>query len=343
MDGLLRSLSAVGEYLLRPDFVFSPLYLPSTLAIVFCIWLLRGRETGFLRFLAPRELYLHPSTLLDAKLALFNTLLTASGAISALFVAPYVTWWVIQSLSTLGGELSVEPTGWARGAAAAAILFLTQDFCRYWNHYIHHTNRVLWPFHAVHHSAEVMTPVTFMRAHPVYYAIQVLLMSLLLGTAQALLLFALVGQIDFWVVYAGTLAFNAYVFLGAHLRHSHIWVSYGPVLEHLLISPSQHQVHHSSDPRHFDKNFGEVFAIWDWMFGTLYIPESREVLTFGIADADGRRIEQPHPTLRAALVHPFVEVWEEIWRGTSRDPALRPAARPDALADAFADGAGGAP
>ena len=94
-------------------------------------------------------------------------------------------------------------------------------------------------------------------------------------------------------------------FWAGTLRHSHIPIRYGRALEHILISPMQHQVHHSSDPRHHDKNFGEIFAFWDWMFGTLYVPEPDEDLVFGIADSEGTLIEQPHPGFWAAMLVPF--------------------------------------
>ncbi len=294
-------------------FLLSPVYLGATVLIVWAVWLYRGKPTGFLRFMLPRELYVHPSTLVDIKVGLFNTLFTATGAISVLLVTPYVTIAVLQQL---GGELA-EAGGLWHGIAAAALLFLTQDFCRYWNHYLHHETKVLWPFHAVHHSAEVMTPLTFLRAHPMYSALQALMISALVGIVQALILWVLVGQIEPWAIYAGTIAFNTYVFFGAHLRHSHIWVSYGRVMEHILISPAQHQIHHSSDPIHHDKNYGEVFAIWDWMFGTLYVPDGYETLDYGLADGEGNKIPQKHPTLKDALVGPFIEVWEEITKGTS--------------------------
>jgi sterol desaturase/sphingolipid hydroxylase (fatty acid hydroxylase superfamily) len=261
--------------------------------------------------------------MVDLKVALFNLAVTGTGAISALYFAPQVTLALMAQLAVLTGAGPAEATTVWGGIFAGAILFLTQDFCRYWNHYFHHERRFLWPFHAVHHSAEVMTPITFLRAHPLYTALQMVVISVLVGIVQAVVLFTLVGRIEPWVVYGGTLAFNAYVFFGAHLRHSHIWVSYGRTLEHILLSPAQHQIPHSSDPRHFDRNYGEVFAIWDWMFGTLYIPDGPEQLEFGIADREGNRIPQPHPTLRAAMIGPFVEVWHELRKGTSLDPDMR--------------------
>ncbi|MDG1768229.1 MAG: hypothetical protein P8H36_02245 [Yoonia sp.] len=55
-----------------------------------------------------------------------------------------------------------------------------------------------------------------------------------------------------------------------------------------------------------------MFAFRDWMFGTLYITNGEEHLKFGVSDADGNRVKQPHPTLRAAVFHPFVESWEAL-------------------------------
>lgn len=52
----------------------------------------------------------------------------------------------------------------------------------------------------------------------------------------------------------------------------------------MLISPAMHQVHHSIEPRHFNRNYGQALAIWDWMFGTLYVIHEKEVVTFGLDD-----------------------------------------------------------
>ncbi len=316
MEFLSGILAQLGDSF-AVKYLLSPLYIGSTLAIVYAVWLLRGRPGKFFRFAVPRGLYNHPSTLVDIKIGLFNTLFLATGAISALLFTPIIT---IQILQFLGGPVDAE-TGWMRGLLAAVLLFLAQDLGRYCNHYLHHESRCLWPFHAVHHSAEVMTPITFMRAHPFYYAVQAVIISVLVGLVSALVLWGLIGRIENWIIYAGALAFNAYVFFGANIRHSHIWLSYGRVMEHVLISPAQHQIHHSSDPKHHDKNYGEVFAIWDWIFGTLYVPDGYEELEFGLADRDGNKIPQKHPTLYDALVGPFIEVWEDLTRGTSRDPS----------------------
>nr|WP_305907128.1 creatininase family protein [Methylomarinum sp. Ch1-1]MDP4519854.1 creatininase family protein [Methylomarinum sp. Ch1-1] len=76
---------------------------------------------------------------------------------------------------------------------------------------------------------------------------------------------------------------------GYNLRHSHIWLSYGPFFSKLLISPAQHQIHHSANPTHFDKNFGFIFAIWDALFRSLYIPKQREILLFGLGGHENKQ------------------------------------------------------
>jgi sterol desaturase/sphingolipid hydroxylase (fatty acid hydroxylase superfamily) len=51
--------------------------------------------------------------------------------------------------------------------------------------------------------------------------------------------------------------------------HSSVRLSYGP-LNYLIVTPQNHRLHHSIEPEHIDRNFGERLAIWDWIFGTLY-------------------------------------------------------------------------
>ena len=71
-------------------------------------------------------------------------------------------------------------------------------------------------------------------------------------------------------------------------------------LGRIFVSPAHHQVHHSGNPKHFNKNFGSCLALWDWMFGTLYVPEKeREPLSFGFPDrADAH-------TFKGELVDPL--------------------------------------
>jgi sterol desaturase/sphingolipid hydroxylase (fatty acid hydroxylase superfamily) len=74
---------------------------------------------------------------------------------------------------------------------------------------------------------------------------------------------------------------------GGVLRHSPFWLSFGPTVERWAVSPAMHHIHHSADPRHWDRNFGTSLAIWDRLAGTLYIPNGKEVERFGIGAESG--------------------------------------------------------
>ncbi|MEM9127795.1 MAG: sterol desaturase family protein, partial [Pseudomonadota bacterium] len=283
-------------------------YIGCTIVIAFLVWHLQGRPKSFTRWLLPKDVYGHRSNLLDFKLFLTNNLAGFLGIFGAVLFAPAVAYWVLEALT--GGATSDAAPSFARSLAATVIIVMATDFCKYWAHRFHHEWKLLWPFHAVHHSADVLTPITVTRSHPVETLLRNLLITGIVGIVQAVVLWGLVGHVDLVTIggaNALTFAFNA---LGSNLRHSHIWLSYGPVLEHVFISPAQHQVHHSVAVEHHDKNYGSIFAIWDWMFGTLYVPRGRESLTFGVSDADGNKAEQPYPTLQAALLKPFRQSWE---------------------------------
>lgn len=132
------------------------------------------------------------------------------------------------------------------------------DYSTRWVHRVHHESRIIWPFHSLHKSAEVMTPVTVYRKHPIYDLISAFVRSVLIGALQGIIL-CLFDQASSaatiaWVN-AGYVLFNI---AGSNLRHSHVWLSFGPVIEPVFISPAQHQIHHSLDPRHHNKDNGEV-------------------------------------------------------------------------------------
>jgi sterol desaturase/sphingolipid hydroxylase (fatty acid hydroxylase superfamily) len=92
--------------------------------------------------------------------------------------------------------------------------------------------------------------------------------------------------------------------LGANLRHSHIPLSFGR-LERWLLSPAQHQIHHSADPRHHDKNFGTFLAFWDHWAGSHHPgDEAASGLTFGLTGS-GSEVYQPHATIGQVLMEPF--------------------------------------
>ena len=78
----------------------------------------------------------------------------------------------------------------------------------------------------------------------------------------------------------------AFIHLYVHLQHTHVWIAFRGALGRVFLSPAHHQIHHSTNPAHFNKNLGSCLALWDWLFGTLHLPaKEREKLTFGVEPA----------------------------------------------------------
>ena len=277
-----------------------PIYLMTTLLITYVIYLaVRPGET-FLSWLFPKKVWLHSSTLVDLKLFLLNRFFALLGLFNSIFVKSVVAVFVLSALSGRPEEgAAVNPV------FASFCILLANDFGVYWVHRIHHETRLLWPFHSVHHSAEVMTPITVYRKHPIYDILSSTIRGVLVGAFQGIVLAIFVGPVTLSTLLGINVFYFLFNALGANLRHSHIWLSYGRVLEHIFISPAQHQIHHSRATKHHNKNYGEVLAIWDWMFGTLYVPDKKEDLDFGLADGKGRPIPQPHETFSKALTVPI--------------------------------------
>jgi sterol desaturase/sphingolipid hydroxylase (fatty acid hydroxylase superfamily)/creatinine amidohydrolase/Fe(II)-dependent formamide hydrolase-like protein len=171
------------------------------------------------------------------------------------------------------------------------IVAMAMDLGIFVGHLMQHRIPVLWEFHKVHHSAEVLNPLTLYRMHPVDNLLTIGLSGLLVGCANGIYQYLAGGE----GLVLNILGVNLFVFLfylmAYNLRHSHIWLSYGPVLSQVLISPAQHQIHHSKEMRHRDKNLGLIFAFWDKIAGTLYVPKEKESFRLGIDEEEGHRLD----------------------------------------------------
>lgn len=282
-------------------------YLIAMVVIGFFLYRKANEQSGFFSWLFPKSMYLHASTLTDIKLFLFGRILTVVGVFNNIAVTVYAATVVH---SWIHGNVDENST--LHPLLIGFIILLAADFGTYVTHRVHHEAKVLWPFHAVHHSAEVLTPVTVYRKHPIYDLISTLIKSLLKGLIVGLLLSLFVSKIEYLLLVGTTSFYVIFNLVGANFRHTHVWLSYGRVLEHIFISPAQHQIHHSVAKEHWNKNYGEIFAIWDWMFGTLYVPQEKEILEFGIAGMKGEA--QPHKNLSQALIYPLKQSWKALKR-----------------------------
>ncbi len=287
---LVRALTAVRQ---GDSFLYWPFLASSLILAVIAqrVHALRRNAPGptSVRALFGARLWWHRSARADYALYLGNAL-----------ILPAVSGVLLFSDSDVGRLLEAlsGPPPEPDHSAAALVLwrlaftlafFVAYDFGRFVAHCLLHDVPCLWEFHKIHHSAEVLTPITSFRAHPV----ELLIMGW--GGALATGLVA-------WVFHrlaGGAITF--YTFLGLHtliwianlvgnLRHSPVWISYGPFWGRWLISPAHHQIHHSREPRHWGCNRGFEIAIWDRIYGTLYVPSTQpESFRLGLDDDSAGR------------------------------------------------------
>jgi sterol desaturase/sphingolipid hydroxylase (fatty acid hydroxylase superfamily) len=309
--------------LLSPGSTFSALSLTAALVIAAAAITVRrrarGRRTSFkllCRAMFPRWLMFSASTRADIGFWLLNTMATGMMIGWAALSFPAVANWTSAALIALFGS---QPAPCLAPLAVVAIqtfaMFLAYELAYWLDHYLSHEIPFLWEFHRVHHTAETLSPITVFRVHPVdtlvFYNITVLIMAptsaifgFLLGTTGHDLQIA---SHDLKIDGTNVIVL-AYIFCTFHLQHSHIWIAFTGTLGRIFASPAHHQIHHSSDPDHFGRNLGAGLAVFDWLFGTLRIPQRRpEHLTFGVEPSQ----HAPH-TIAGGLITPFVRAFPTI-------------------------------
>ena len=260
-------------------------YLAGALALAVAVWRLTGGRgwRDLLAFCFPKAVFAHPSARLDYKYFVVNKISFGFFVAPMVALEPTASDWAHRLLAGDGGGLGLEAGPFALVAFTAAAV-LAFDFGIWASHWLQHRVPWLWEFHKIHHSAETLTPVTNYRMHPVDEIQSALTVGLCTGTVYGLFRFLYAAPPPEFAVLGLNVALFAFYLFGFNLRHSHVWLSYPAWLSRVLVSPAQHQIHHSSDPRHFDRNFGLIFAFWDWAFGTLYVPRRREKLAFGLGE-----------------------------------------------------------
>lgn len=172
----------------------------------------------------------------------------------------------------------------------APLCILAADFTQYWVHRAFHQIPVLWKFHAIHHSTEVMDWLAGSRLH---FADAIVTRSLtyiplfLLGFSEAAI-----------AVYVVIVVVQA-TFIHANVR----WQF--PVLQRWVATPCFHHWHHAAESQAVDKNFAVHSPIWDWLFGTYYLP-GRWPQRYGLC---GPR-DVPTGWL-SQFLYPFKRLWKK--------------------------------
>ena len=132
------------------------------------------------------------------------------------------------------------------------LLFLATDFVWYWYHRLGHEVNILWASHIVHHQSEDFNYTAAARITVIQAVARGFFWSIL----------PIIGfkpeMITVLLLIHGTYPFFTHTQLVGKLG----W------LEYVIVTPTHHGVHHSSNPEYLDKNYGDMLIIWDKMFGT---------------------------------------------------------------------------
>ena len=198
---------------------------------------------------------------------------------------PVMQFWhafPIGSIVTIPLKSWLEPLGAIGYALQVLTLIMVADFLTYWRHRAEH--KIFWTVHMVHHS-----PRELFAANDIGHPLQFFFSMVVISIPLSLIQIENVGV---------PVAASFLVVLLSYYIHSPINVHFGP-LRKVLVDNRFHQIHHSLEHRHFDKNFGVCFSLWDRMFGTAYDPAPDEWPEVGLEGVD------PPRTILAYLLFPF--------------------------------------
>lgn len=227
-------------------------------------------------------------------------LITQLAIATALFYALHRQDWIAAGVfETASGPLVI--------GLFTATMFVIDDFTKYLVHRWMHHWPILWAIHKTHHSAETLTPITVYRVHPLEGVLYGLRSAVAQGVTLSGFYFLFGDLVDLYTVLGANVLVFIFHVTGSNLRHSHIHIAYWPWLERIVISPAQHQLHHSTAQVHFDKNFGAALALWDWLFGSLHLSEQEQELRFGLDPQDSHASD-----LVDIYMRPFVDIWRVI-------------------------------
>jgi sterol desaturase/sphingolipid hydroxylase (fatty acid hydroxylase superfamily) len=193
----------------------------------------------------------------------------------------YSVYWILAETVV---PFAIETTVWT-----VALALIIADLIYYWEHRIAHEVRILWTQHAVHHSSRDMNMITGIRFGPLEGVWGMI----------AYLPMVLIG-FDPWVVVSSSIVVLAY----QTWLHTELIGKLG-ALERVLNTPSHHRVHHGSDAKYLDRNYGGILIIWDRMFGSFQVEE--ETPRYGLV----RDFDSRNP----------VAVWFSEWPQLIRDVA----------------------
>jgi sterol desaturase/sphingolipid hydroxylase (fatty acid hydroxylase superfamily) len=167
--------------------------------------------------------------------------------------------------------------------------YIIFDFFSYWTHNISHRLRFFWATHVVHHTGmHYNLTVSFRLSWAQYIKIIFIFPVALMGFHPVIIFIT-----------------NQIAILFQFLVHTEYIRKLHPAIEYIFATPSNHRVHHGSQPKYINKNYGATFIIWDRIFKT-YQPEEEQVV-YGITQNISRKDNPVHINF-----HEYVDMARDV-------------------------------
>ncbi len=223
---------------------------------------------------------------LDAFYMFFNFFLFSLiiyNSLSNVFVALFNDF---LGLFGIENVVAIEVNSWPIWAQFL-LMFIVADFIQWNVHRLLHRSPWLWEFHKVHHSVEEMG----FAAHLRYHWMETIVYKTIQYIPLAMLGF---GLADFFILHIFTIAIG-------HLNHANLNLTYGP-FRYILNNPVMHTWHHAKAlPKgSYGVNYGITLSVWDYLFGTAYIPNNGKNEPLGFD-----KMEEFPRTFWSQITHPW--------------------------------------
>lgn len=179
-----------------------------------------------------------------------------------------------------------------------AIMFIIQDFCEFWAHYLLHRFDFLWAFHKIHHAQETLGAGSTRRFH----FVEMFVFKPIIYIPFAMIGYSATDYFLFQITVQNVWGF---------FTHTNIKVNWG-FLNYIINTPETHSWHHAKNiPRHYGVNYASILNIWDLMFGFYYVPKDKKPI-LGVPDQ-----KEVPTTFFKQMIYPFKLIVSGKYKSTT--------------------------
>ena len=196
------------------------------IALIWLVFFKRVNLKNSLKFIFDKKIWFSSSSKADFLVFVINRIISISISpvlITQLVIATAIFYWLHEISWLSSGSFQNTPVQ-VVVFLFTLFIFLLDDFSKYWVHRWMHKWPILWALHKVHHSAEVLTPMTVYRTHPLEGIVFTLRGTFTQGVSISTFIFFFGNNVDLFTVLGANVLLFLFNTAGSNLRHSHIGI-----------------------------------------------------------------------------------------------------------------------